>query len=92
MTNPNRPNYEAEEDEAGYCAASEGRFEHDEYVPDIWHAVAISSDGPSPVAECGAQYEPAKLSVEVSFASRPESQKCGGCLARVGSPLNFLRN
>ena len=89
MIDPNRLDYT--DPVANFCAASEGRQEGDKYVPDIWHAVERLSSGVADLAACGAHYDPAHLDTEIDFDSRVESEKCGGCLSRTGSPLAFLK-
>jgi hypothetical protein len=89
MIDPNRLDYT--DSTANYCVASEGRNEDGQYVPDIWHAVERLSDGIADRAACGAHYESDRLDTEVDFLTKLESEKCGGCLSRTGSPLAFLK-
>jgi hypothetical protein len=89
MIDPNRLNYT--DPVASFCVASEGRQEGGKYVPDIWHAVERLSDGVADRAACGAYYDAERLETETDFDSRLESEKCGGCLSRMGSPLAFLK-
>ena len=89
MTDPNRLAYDGTAEDATYWSASEGRGEGPGYVPDIWHAVELVEGAPLERAACGAYYDADKLERELAFADRPEAQKCGGCLSRVGSPMAF---
>jgi len=89
MIDPNRLNYT--DPVASFCVASEGRQEAGSYVPDIWHAVERLANGVAERAACGAYYEVDHLDTEVDFATKPEAEKCGGCLSRTGSPLTFLK-
>jgi hypothetical protein len=89
MIDPNRLNYT--DPVATFCVASEGRQEGSNYVPDIWHAVERLGDGVAERAACGTYYDTEHLDTEADFFTKPEGEKCGGCLSRMGSPLAFLK-